>query len=158
MKNLIGIILLAVALSGCAAQKTVTNLPPGVTMTQAQTWDSAVSNLDKIATANSAARQTIVELNHANLFPDGPNYITALNVVGKIDQLELAASAVLKQSPSNFTDTTRQQVRDYTTQIAAQLVLLNNTGVTGIKNPSKQTQIADLISSITAAVGLVLTL
>jgi hypothetical protein len=138
--------------------KTVTELPPGVTLKQAQDWDVAVQTLNQIATITTTARQTVTTLHTSGLLPDGPNYVTALTVVGKIDQLQLSASAVLKQSPNNFTDTVKGQVKDYVTQIGQQLIALNAAGVTGIKNPNSQTQIADLVSEITALTGLILTL
>jgi hypothetical protein len=49
-------------------------------------------------------------------------------------------------------------VQDYMTQIAAEIQTLNQTGVTGIKNPNSQQQIGDLITQITSLVSLILTL
>jgi|GEM_PF-1682193 len=146
-------------IAGCAARvKNVTDLPPGVTQKQAQDWDTAVQDLNKIASITSAARTTVIELHTAGLLKDGPAYVTALTVVGKIDELQLAASAVLKQSPSNFSQTTKSQVQAYMNQIVAQIQTLNQSGVTGIKNPNSQQQIGDLIANITSLVALILAL
>jgi hypothetical protein len=153
------VLAVAVSLSGCAARvKTVTELPPGVTLKQAQDWDVAVQSLNRISTVTSTARTSVIELHTAGVLQDGPAYVTALQVVGKIDELQLSASAVLKQSPNNFTATTKQQVQTYVQQIGQQLIALDQTGVTGIKNPNSQNQIANLISQITALTGLILTL
>jgi hypothetical protein len=147
----------ALAFGGCAARvKTVTNLPPGVTQTQAQNWDSAVQDLSVIANATSTARQTVIDLNKAGLFPDGNSYVTTLQILGKIDQLQLAASAVLKQSPGNFSDSTKAQVKDYMQQISAQILTLNTQGVTGIKDQTSLQKVNGLIATITGAVALVL--
>jgi len=145
--------------AGCAARiKTVTDLPAGVTLQQAQSWDSAVANLHKIATATSTLRQAVIALNKSGVFPDGPAYASTLNAIVKIDQLQLAASTLLRQAPQNFGAPVKAQVADYVQQISAQLSLLNTQGVTGIKNTSSQQQIAQLISEISAAVQLVLAL
>jgi hypothetical protein len=153
------VFVLAVVMSGCAARvKNVTDLPPGVTLKQAQDWDVAVQSLNQIATITSTARQAVIELHTAGLLKDGPAYVTALQVVGKIDELQLSASAVLKQTPNNFTATAKQQVQGFMQQIGQQLIALDAAGVTGIKNPNSQTQIANLVGQITALVGLILTL
>jgi hypothetical protein len=147
----------ALAFGGCAARvKTVTNLPPGVTQVQAQNWDSAVQDLSTIANVTSTARQTVIELNKSGLFPDGNNYATTLEVLGKIDQLQLSASTVLKQSPNNFNDSTKAQIRDYMQQISAQILTLNTQGVTGIKDQTSLQKVNGLIAEITGAVALIL--
>jgi hypothetical protein len=153
------VLLLSFSLAGCAARvKNVTNLPAGVTLQQAQDWDVAVQSLNEVAAVTTTARQSVIALNKGGLFKDGPAYVTALQVIGKIDELQLSASNVLKQSPNNFSLTAKQQVQAYVTQIGQQLVLLNQTGVTNVKNPNSQTQISDLISQITALTGLILQL
>lgn len=153
------VLVAVLALSGCAARvKNVTNLPPGVTQKQAQDWDAAVAHLDQIASGVSAARQSVIAANKSGLFPDGPAYVTTLQVLAKIDSLDLAASAVLKQSPNNFSDTAKGQVADYMTQIAQQIVLLNNSGTIGIKDQNTQQKVAGIIGQVTAAVAFVLSL
>lgn len=155
----LAVLLVVVSLAGCAARvKNVTNLPPGVTQKQAQDWDTAVQKLSQVSSLNSAARSSIIALHNAGLLKDGPPYVTALTVVGKVDELQLSASAVLKQSPNNFSDSTKAQVQDYVKQIAAQLQTLNQTGVTGIKNPNSQQQIGDLITQLVDLTGLILAL
>jgi len=156
---LLSVIALAFSLAGCAARvKHVTDLPPGVSEKQAQDWDVAVQNLNKIATVTTTARQAIIAVHQGGLLPDGPPYVTALTAIGKVDQLQIAASNVLKQAPKNFSDPVKLQVKDYMTQISAQIQILNQTGVTGIKNPNSQTQIADLITQITGFAALILSL
>jgi len=158
-RAVLAVLLVCVSLAGCAARvKNVTDLPPGVTQKQAQDWDVAVQDLNKIAAITTTARTSIIELHTAGLLKDGPQYVTALTVVGKMDELQLAASNVLKQSPNNFTDSTKAKVKDYLMQISAQIQTLNQTGVTGIKNPNSQQQISDLITQITALVTLILSL
>jgi len=153
------VLLLSFSLAGCAARvKNVTDLPVGVTLKQAQDWDVAVQNLSKIASVTTTARQAIIELHTVGLLKDGPTYVTALQSIGKVDELQLSASTILKQTPNNFTATTKQQVQSLLTQIGQQLVLLDQSGVTGIKNPNSQTQIADLIGQITGLIGVILQL
>lgn len=144
---------------GCAARvKNVTGLPPGVTQAEAQNWDKAVQDLSQIAAVTSSARQAIIAAHSAGLIKDGPAYVDALTAVGKVDELQLSASTVLKQAPDHFTDATKTQVANYMQQISAQLLVLNQNGVAGIKNPNSQTQISDLIGQISALVGLILAL
>lgn len=153
------LLMLVMSLSGCAArQKTITNLPAGVTMAQAQDWDAAVAKLHEIASVTSTVRSTVISLNHQGLFPDSNAYATTLTIIGKVDQLQLAASAILKQTPGIFTDSTRAQVKDYLQQISQQLVQLNTEGLTGIKNASNQQKVVALVAEITAAVTLILSL
>ena len=155
----LAVVALVVSLAGCAARvKNVTNLPTGVTLTEVQQWDSAVQNLNKIATAVTAARQSLIALHTGGLLPDGPAYVTALQVIGKIDTLQVSASATLQQTPNSFSASTKAQVQALLQQISAQLLTLNSSGVVGIKNPNSQTQVADLIAEISAAVTLVLSL
>lgn len=157
--NVLAVLVLSLAIGGCAARvKTVTNLPAGVTQAQAQNWDSAVANLDKIASAVSSARQAVIAANKGGVFPDGKPYITTLETLGKIDQLQLSASAILKASPNNFSDSVKGQVADYMNQIAQQILVLNSQGTTGIKDANTQQTVAKFIGQITAAVALVLSL
>lgn len=157
--NICATLILAISLSGCAArQQQVTNLPTGVTQAQAQNWDTAVANLNKVAEFTSSTRQAVIALNKQGVFPDGPAYVTTLQVLGKVDTLQLSASALLKQSPNNFSDTVKGQVKDYLFQIAAQISVLNTSGIIGIKNPSSQQQVAQLIAQLTGVVDIILSL
>ena len=162
------ILLLALALgtvyfSGCAARvKTVTNLPAGVTLQQAQNWDSAVANLHKIASTVSTFRQTLTDL-HAAQYQGAPvlsdaYYSEALRMIGNIDRLELSAEVVLRQSPQNFSLTAKQQVGIYVQQISTELQQLNAAGATGIKNPKSLQQVNQLLGEVTAIVALILSL
>lgn len=154
-----GIFLLALSLAGCAARvKNVTNLPAGVTLTQAQSWDKAVQDLSQIAAVTTSARTAIIAAHTTGLLKDGQPYIDALTAIGKVDQLQISASALLQQAPSNFSDTTKGKIQDYMNQISAQILILNQSGVTGIKNPNSQQQIGSLITQITSLVALILTL
>ena len=151
-----GVLAAIMALAGCGARvKTVTDLPTNVTQTQAQSWDTAVANLHKIATATSTLRQAVIALNHQGVFPDGPAYASTLNAIVKIDQLQLAADALLRQAPQNFGQPVRAQIADYVQQISAQVAQLNETG---IKDANSQKQIAQLISEISSATALILSL
>lgn len=155
----IAVLALAVCLAGCAARtKTVTDLPPGVTQQQVQAWDTAVANLDKLSQAVTTVRVTLMDLNKQGIFPDGPHYVTALQIVGKIDQLQISAASVLQQSPQNFNASTKTQVASYLTQISQQLVLLNNEGTTGIKNASSLQTVNNLIAQIPALIALIMQL
>ena len=154
----IAVLCLVVSLSGCAAKTNVTNLPPGVTQSQVQAWNTAVTNLNLIASTVSTARQTVISLNQSGIFPSGAEYNTTLQVLGKIDTLEISAAAILEQTPQNFSATTKQQVQALVTQISQQLLTLNASGVTGIKNPTSLQTVNNLIAGITSAVALILSL
>ena len=156
---LLSVLVLSFSLAGCAARvKHVTDLPPGVSEKQAQDWDVAVQKLSQIATVTTTARQAIITVHQSGLLPDGPKYVAALTAIGKIDQVQLAASNVLKQAPNNFSDPVKGQIKDYMAEISAQIQILNQSGVTGIKNPNSQQQIGDLITQITGLAALILSL
>jgi hypothetical protein len=142
----------------CAArQKTVTNLPAGVTQTQVQQWDTAVANLDKIASTTSAVRQAVIAINQVQAIP-APYYGRILTALGKIDQAQISAAAMLKAYPNTWTPGLAAQLQQYLTIISAQLTSITQDGLAGIKDANSQKQITTLIAEITAAVNLVLTL
>lgn len=153
------------ALTGCAArQSTITNLPAGVSQAEVQSWDSAVANLNKIAIATTNLRQAVIQLhgsldaNGQSAFPSGPAYISTLEVIGKIDQIENSASVFLGGVPNNWTQGTKQQVTSYVSQISALIQQLNSEGVTAIKNANSQNQVNVFIKEITSAVTIILSL
>jgi hypothetical protein len=155
--------LTACLLAGCAARvKNVTNLPQGVTQQQAQSWDTAVANLHKIASAVSTFRQTLTALHGAQY--DGKPvlsdeyYSEGLRMIGNVDRLELSAEIVLRQSPQNFSDTTKQKVVLYVQEISTELNQLNAAGATGIKNPKSLQQINNLLAELSGIVSLILAL
>jgi hypothetical protein len=149
--------------TGCAARvKNVTNLPPGVTVQQAQTWDTAVANLHKIASTVSTFRQTLTDL-HAAQYDGAPvlsdvYYSEALRVIGNIDRMELSAEGALRQSPQNFSLTAKQQVSIYMGQITSDIQSLNAAGATGIKNPKSLQDVNKLLGEVSGIVALVLSL
>jgi hypothetical protein len=149
---------LVFSLSGCAARvKNVTNLPPGVTLQQAQNWDSAIADLHKIASTVSSLRQALVDLHNAGMI-ENIYYSEALRMIGNIDRLELSAETILRQSPQNFSASAKQQVGIYVQEISAQIQALNAAGATGIKNPNSLQTVNKLIGDLTAVVGLILSL
>src|SRR5271157_1458628 len=123
---------------GCAArQKNITNLPAGVTQTQAQQWDSAVANLDKIASTTSAVRQAVIAMNAQDPIP-APYYGHILVALAKIDQSQISAAAFLKAYPNTWTPGLAAQMQNYMNDISAQLQALTQSGLVGIKNPTSQ--------------------
>jgi hypothetical protein len=144
--------------AGCAARvKNVTNLPAGVTLQQVQAWDSAIADLHKIASVVSTLRPSLTDL-HAGGALDDAYYGDALRVMGTIDQAELAAVAVLQQSPQNFSASAKQQVAGYIQTISTQIQHLNAIGATGIKNPKSLQTVNGLIADLTSVVALILAL
>lgn len=163
MKRILLSIALACSLTGCAARvKNVTNLPPGVTMQQAQSWDAAVADLHKIASTVSTLRKAVTDLHGAQY--DGKPvlsdvyYAEALRILGNADMLELAAEGVLRKSPQNFSADTKTQVAFYAQQISTELQQLNAAGATGIKNPTSLQQVNNLVGELASIVSLVLAL
>lgn len=162
MKSRLGILALSavLALGGCAARvKTVTDLPANVTQAQAQNYDAAVGKLHEIAAITSTLRQSVIALNKSGAFPDGPQYVTALTVVGKVDQFQLTAAHFLQGiTPDKFDAGAKYKLQGYIQQISAGLVELNENGVTGIKNPQSLRDVNATIAELTAAVNFVLQL
>lgn len=149
-------LLMSFFLFGCAARvKTVTNLPAGVTQKQAQDYDTAVANLHKISTATSTFRQAVIDLRNNGLITDDGYYVSLLQGISRMDQLELASVSVLRDSPEYFA-AGKGQVLQYSQQISSEIAKLNAAGVTGIKSANAQTQVSNLLTEITAAVSLVI--
>lgn len=158
MKKILAVAMAAFLFAGCAARvKTVTDLPAGVTQQQAQQWDSAVADLHKIAATVSTLRQSLTDLHTETLLTD-EYYADALRAVAHMDQLELAAEAVLRQAPSHFTTGTKTQVASYVTQILAELQKLVSTGAAGIKSAGSQQAVEQILQEGISVVNLVLTL
>lgn len=148
----------AIFFSGCAARvKNVTNLPPGVTLQQAQNWDAAVADLHKIASTVSSLRQALIDLHNGTMLEDA-YYADALRVLASIDQAELAAEAVLRQSPQNFSASAKHQVAGYVQSISTQIQHLNAIGATSIKNPNSLQTVNKLIGDLASVVALILSL
>jgi hypothetical protein len=163
-RSLLAIVLSLSALAGGCGPKTVTGTPPGVSSTTVQNWDSAVANLNKIASAVSAMRQAVIGLNKTvgsdgtPVFPDGPAYTVTLQALGRIAQVELDAANFLNGVPQDWSQPTQQKIVSYMNDIIAQITALNQQGVTGIKNLSTQTQITQLLSELSDAANLILSL
>lgn len=149
----------AIGSSGCAPRvKNVTSLPAGVSQKQAQDWDAAVADLHRIATTVSTIRQAVVDVRDAGTFPNDEVYADVLRGLGHMAQLELSAENVLRQSPQNFSQSAKDQVRSYTVQISAEVEKLNAAGVTGIKNPKSVDRVNKLLAELTGVVKLVIAL
>jgi hypothetical protein len=164
-RNVVAVLLLGLAMTGCAArQKAITNLPTGVTQAQVQGWDSAVANLNKIADANSRLRQAVIGLHNTMgvdgtpVFPSGQSYITTLETIGQIDQIENAGTVFLQGVPKDWNLTTKAVITSDMQRISALLQKLNSESATGIKNTNSQQQVNTLISEITSSVTLILSL
>jgi hypothetical protein len=143
---------------GCAARvKHVTNLPAGVTEKQARDYDAAVGNLHKIAASTSAFRQSVINLRNQGMITDDGYYVSLLQGISRVDQLQLAATGVLRDSPEYFAQG-KTQVLQYTQEISKEIAKLNGAGVTGIKSATAQTEITRLLGEITAATALVIAL
>jgi hypothetical protein len=153
------VLAVAVSCAGCAARvKNVTDLPTGVTQQQAQNWDAAVRNLHEIATTTSNIRQAIIGLRNAGAFPNNDAYAAALQGVARIDQIQLAASDLLKQQPQAFGQPQKQQIALYMNLITGEIEKLNAAGATGTKNPETVKQFNDLLTSLTNLVKITLAL
>jgi hypothetical protein len=152
---LVAVLLLA----GCAARaKNVTNLPAGVTEQQAQNWDAAVADLDRIAQSVSAVRLAVLAVRGAGAFPDDKAYGITITALARVDQVELAAANLLKQQPQSFGQPVQQQLAIYMNLITQQLSDLNTAGVTGIKDPQSLQQINGLLSDLANSVKIVIAL
>lgn len=158
MKKTISVVLVALLLSGCAArQKNITNLPAGVTQAQAQKWDTAIADLDKIAQTVSTLRQAVIALNKTTVtdstgthkvLEDGPTYARILTAIGKIDQAEIDATAFLKAQPQNWGVNVQTKVQNEMAIIQQQVVILNHQGLSGIKDPNTQVQVENLVGNL----------
>lgn len=156
------------ALGGCAAKKTITGVPAGVPVSAVQSCDQATQQLATIAKVTTELRTTVIGLNKTTfvnaagqpeaIFPDGPQYVDALNVIGKIDQLQIEAANILNAQPQNWTASTQSQIATLVQQMGQALGQLTADGTLGIKNPTKQAQVQQLITELTSAASLIVSL
>jgi len=156
------ILALSAALSGCAARvTTVANLPPGVTQTEVTHWDSAVSDLGKVAATTSALRQAAIAANQPPISAFAGNqgvYVAMLRSIARVDQAQIAAANFLQTVPDNWSASTAAQVQGYVKAILAELATETQQGLPGISNATAKQQIGQLIAEIQAAANLVLAL
>lgn len=155
--RVLALMLSASLFAGCTARvKHVTNLPAGVTEKQAQDYDAAVANLHKIATSTSAFRQAVIDLRNQGMITNDHYYVTVLQSVSRVDQLQLAATGVLRDSPEYFNQAGKGQVLAYVREISGELKTLESARVIG--PTAAQAQITTLLNEITAATNLVIAL
>jgi hypothetical protein len=146
-------------LFSCAArQKNITNLPPGVTQTQVQNWDTAVANLDKISTITTALRQAVIGLRTQGVITDDKVYAAILTSLGKVTLLQVDAANFLKAQPNNWGADTQTKVKNDLALIQAELNAITQQQLAGIKNPSAQQQVQQLIAEIGSAAALIISL
>lgn len=152
------VLLSVFLLFSCSAQKTVTNLPPGVTQTQVQQWDSAVQDLQKISQLTTTLRQTVIALNKSGVIPDGKVYVAILTSLGKIDQAQIDASTFLQAQPKNWGASTQTKVQNDVALIQQELNTILQQQLAGIKDAGAQQQVSSLISEIAGAANLIVAL
>jgi hypothetical protein len=167
-RKTISILVVTLCLTGCAArQKQVTNLPAGVTQAQVQNWDSAVANLDKIAQTVSTLRQAVITANQTmvtdssgthKLFPDGPAYVAFLTSIGRIDQLEIDSSAMLKAQPQNWGVDVQTKIKNNMALMQQEIAAINSQGLIGIKSASAQAQVQQLTTNLSNLALLIVSL
>lgn len=151
------VLLSCFAYMGCAARvKTVSNLPAGVSNSQVIEWDAAVANLERIASATSGARQSVIALNKAGAFPDGAAYAITISDIAKIDQAQIIAARFLETVPNSWGKGTQQAVSSYITEIQAAVSEITDTGLAGIKDQSSRNQVQAFTQTIAAAANLIL--
>lgn len=153
------VLSLVLLFAGCAArQKNVTDLPPGVSQSAVQSWDTAVANLHKIAVANSALRQLVISLNKQGTFPDSGGYATTLHSIGQVAQLEKAAADYLSGVPKTWGASTAQTIEANMNGILSDIQTINTEGITGIKDPGSLQQVNTFISEIKTLTNIILSL
>jgi len=148
----------SLALSGCAARvKNITDLPPGVTLAEVQAWDSEVAALHRVAVTTSAVRQGILGLQQAGAFPNDAAYVKVLQVIAKIDQAELEASAYLRGTPNTFGATQKVKLQSILQRMKDAVNSPEFQSLASIKNPKTAGNISFLVNDFVAAFTLALT-
>jgi len=165
---LIGLLCGNLALGGCAGRRTITGVPAGTPVTAVQSWDQATRTLANIATITTNLRQEVITLNQTTfvnaqgqtgkIFPDGPAYASTLTAIGRIDQLQAQAAQYLAAQPNNWNVSTQAKVKAIISMIGTEVAQLTASGIIGIKNPSKQQQVQALITELSAAANLIISL
>jgi hypothetical protein len=83
-------------------------------------------------------------------------YVKSLQVIAKIDQLELAASDYLRQQPEYFGQARKDKIKGMLGDIGAEIQTLNVQSLAGIKNDQTKQQVNTLITELTGTLNLAL--
>ena len=159
MRKTFAVLALSLSLAGCAARvKTVTDLPAGVTQKQAQDYDAAVRYLHEMASVTSSLRQAVIGVHDAKAFASDDAYVAMLQGLGRIDQIQLAASQMLRQAPQAFGQPQKQQIELYMQLATNEVQKLNSAAALNVKNTQSQQQLNDLISNLANLVKITLAL
>ena len=147
------LLLFSVAMNGCAAKNTYTNLPAGVTSAQVNAWVTANNGLTTASSLTDTAVKAVIAANRAGVFPDGTGYANTLRALGQASQIEIQAANFLQTVPNNFGQSIAAQLAAFTTQIGTQLSSASGLAAAGIKNATTQQQVVSIIAQITSAIA-----
>jgi len=146
-------------LGGCAPRLThVTNTPTGVTEQQVMNWYSAVGTVTATSDITVKLHQAWTNVHAMPIGITDDVYVKGLQVLGKMDQLNIQTAQFLQTVPKDWSVSTQQRMQDYGNQILSQIELLNTNGVTNIKNPQSLATINGFIEDAKAGINLLFTL
>ena len=146
------VLVLAVIMSvGCHRKVVVTNTPTGVSATSVQNWYAAVGIYKEIGDYTNQLTQATIQLKAD--FPSQDAYDATLAGFGRADQIGIQAGLYLQSVPQTWQDTTGVRISDYATQIANQVDLAVNSGLSGVKDSAKKQAILTLVASVKLAVS-----
>ena len=148
---LVAVLCMSLATVGCQKKVTVTNLPPGVTQTQVNSYYTAVGISKTIANSADNITDAVIQLNREGIFPDGAAYANTLRSLGKIAQAGKRADAALKEAPQYFGAREKAVVYSLIQDVADELNTVELQSTLGIKSDQAKATIVALTKTIELA-------
>lgn len=155
--RIVSILLLAIALTGCAANQAPppTNLPAGVTVSEVQNWDKAVKALNAISVTAKSGTDDVIALNRAGIFKDGAAYVATLGAIKKMDLAGIEGAKYLQTVPNQWGVPIQGKVASILAGITAALQDANKNGLAGIKDPASVDKFNKVIAAFQVSIAII---
>lgn len=130
-------LLLAVVLvaAGCGAPTRITKVPSNVSQRAVESWYLTVGALGVIADATRDTTRLLVTLRREGVIADGPEYVQALDVLGRIAQAGVIAAGALRRAPERFEESVAAQMLGVADDLLAGIEKAGGAGLLRIRDP-----------------------
>lgn len=145
-------------LAGCE-QTRITDVPPGISEKQVQTWYAATGIVKTIAKTTKELSDVVISAHESNseLISVG-DYQNILLALGKTAQAGIHLDAILRQAPENFGEETKELILAEIQPVIEELQKADLEGLFS-KNQSPQIQAQlETVKTLTGAANLLLQL
>jgi hypothetical protein len=148
------IAVLLVTVDACHKKQNITNVPPGVSTNEVQSWYTATGVLQTVADTGDKGLDLVISLNRQGVFPDSPAYKQTIQSFKAIGQLGLDTKKAMEEAPQKFGQPQRDQLGDFSNKVSAELQKLTSSGLVGVKDPDSQKKITTFINLINSSLQI----